>query len=123
MKTDNVIHIPERGCHNCRLHCVNHKQCDSEYPCKQGGEWRPIKPDEPSKGAKEWLKRALGNNMNISTLKLKFWIEAMEQYRAEGLKEELIKFMIWYNRHFDVADIQRESEKIINDYLSNNQKP
>jgi hypothetical protein len=49
--------------------------------------------------------------------------ELLDQYRAEGLKEELIKFMIWYNRHFDVADIQRESEKIINDYLSNNQKP
>jgi hypothetical protein len=53
----------------------------------------------------------------------KIILEAMEQYRAEGLKEELIKFMIWYNRHFDVADIQRESEKIVNDYLSNNQKP
>ena len=37
-------HIPERGCHNCRLHCVNHKKCDSEYPCKQGMEWRPILP-------------------------------------------------------------------------------
>lgn len=43
MKT---IHVPERGCHNCRLHCVNHKKCDSEYPCKQGMEWRPIIADK-----------------------------------------------------------------------------
>lgn len=47
-KTETVIHIPERGCHNCRLHCVNHRTCDSESPCKQGGEWRPIvQPVEP----------------------------------------------------------------------------
>lgn len=38
---NKVIHIPERGCHNCRLHYVNHKECDSPYPCKQGMEWRP----------------------------------------------------------------------------------
>jgi len=41
MKT-KVKHIPERGCHNCRLHYVNHKKCDAEFPCKQGIEWRPI---------------------------------------------------------------------------------
>jgi hypothetical protein len=39
---DKVKHIPERGCHNCRLHYVNHKKCNSDSPCKQGGEWRPI---------------------------------------------------------------------------------
>lgn len=42
---ETVIHIPDKGCHNCRLHCVNHKECNSEYPCKQGGEWRPITPE------------------------------------------------------------------------------
>jgi hypothetical protein len=42
MKKETVIHIPEKGCHNCRLYCVNHKKCDSPYPCKQGMGWRPI---------------------------------------------------------------------------------
>jgi hypothetical protein len=50
-------------------------------------------------------------------------LQAMEQYRAEGAREELISFMVWYNRHFDVADIERESKKIVDKYLSNKQKP
>jgi len=38
MKT---THVPERGCHNCRHHYTNHKKCNSQYPCKNGMEWRP----------------------------------------------------------------------------------
>jgi hypothetical protein len=55
------------------------------------------KSEEPSKGAEDYLKKALGNNMNISTLKLKFWIEAMDQYRAEGLREKDIE--TWFYQH------------------------
>ena len=50
MKKETVIHIPARGCHNCRLHCVNHKECDSPYPCKQGMEWRPRIDPKENKG-------------------------------------------------------------------------
>jgi hypothetical protein len=46
---DKVIHIPERGCHNCRLHYIDHKKCASEYPCKQGMEWKPIVDTEKCK--------------------------------------------------------------------------
>jgi hypothetical protein len=90
-----------------------------------------LNEDKPSKGAEEIIKPFLikGDEIDNEGMNTIYFIskgrclEAMEQYRSEGLKEELIKFMIWYNRHFDVADIQRESEKIVNDYLSNNQKP
>ena len=59
METKKVIHIPERGCHNCRLHCVNHKECNSEYPCKQGMEWRPIIPQ--SETVRDDLKQYITN--------------------------------------------------------------
>jgi len=33
--------------------------------------------------AEEYLRTALGNNMNISTLKLKFWTEVMTDFARE----------------------------------------
>lgn len=43
--------------------------------------------------AGDYLERALGGNMNISTLKLKFWVEIMEEYHQyrdllTGVKKE-----------------------------------
>jgi hypothetical protein len=64
---DKVKHIPERGCHNCRLHCVNHKECASEDPCKQGMEWRPIVKSQPQQQrAKEILKDFTSSLKNYS---------------------------------------------------------
>ncbi len=64
---DKVIHIPANGCHNCRLHCVDHKECASEYPCKNGMEWRPLlsetKESQVSK-ENEIMLKALKNIAN-----------------------------------------------------------
>jgi len=46
--------------------------------------------------AEGYLKNALGGNMNISTLKLKFWIEIMEEYASEQCKDMYPKqFVEW----------------------------
>ena len=49
--------------------------------------------------------------------------EAMEQYRSEGLREELIKFLSYY--HFTINDEQKHEflTTVVDEYLSNKQKP
>jgi len=47
----------------------------------------------------------------------------MEQYRNEGLREELIKFLSYY--HFTINDEQKHGflTTVVDEYLSNKQKP
>ena len=50
-------------------------------------------------------------------------LKAMEQYRNEGLREELIKFLSYY--HFTINDEQKHGflTTVVDEYLSNKQKP
>jgi hypothetical protein len=70
---ETVKHIPERGCHNCRLHYVNHKKCDSDFPCKQGGEWRPIISSEHHDNANVYgeLKDYIKDNLDVLKFEIK----------------------------------------------------
>lgn len=109
MKTKKVIHIPERGCHNCRLHCVNHKECDSEYPCKQGMEWRPIteseqprKDEAEKKTAKEFLNlKALKENYNDEDRgnHFAYWLDCSTvETQADKLISWLIEYAEFYHQ-------------------------
>lgn len=99
MKTKTEVkHIPERGCHNCRLHCVNHKECDSEYPCKQGMEWRPILPIPNKKTAEEILIKYCGEielpNNECITVYYPSVIAAMEEFTSQSqssVSDEAVK--------------------------------
>jgi hypothetical protein len=54
----------------------------------------------------------------------KFVLEAMEQYRNEGLREELIKFLKEYHTSMFVVDLQNSTidfDEMIDEYLK--QKP
>jgi len=93
---------------------------------------KSIEEQEPSKGAEEilfpliWNKFKYKNNdpfedkKLLVTIILNNLLQAMEQYRAEGLREELIKYdvEIYHDIH-----TKETSRIIVDEYLYNKQKP
>jgi len=120
MKKETVIHIPERGCHNCRLHCVNHKKCDSEYPCKQGMEWRPIvHPIEPQeetpKHPTSWRDFTMTDKIEPKQTPEEFAKMKNGSFMQIGCIDE--KMDLWGNincqNHIDPATCKRETSCLI----------
>jgi len=98
-----------------------HRMAETPENCRIGETLRneiaelEKQDEESSKGAEEILKEKYANDKWEPNFK--GILEAMEQYRAEGLREELIKFA----RQF-YAD-EETCIHNVNEYLSNKQQP
>lgn len=114
--TKEELHLPEGG--NLNLDSINY----SDLPLPNPSLY-------PADGAEEYLKMALGGNMNISTLSLNFWYEVMTEFATlhaqqmaekmveERLREELMTYdKFLSNTYWGISHITKRGEAV-NEYL------
>jgi hypothetical protein len=110
--------------------CVCFQDCgcmldDSCPPCFEHSMWSAIDNDpteEPSKGTE--LKNqilALLYQHYDSIADVSDVVNLMEQYRAEGLREELEKFMEFMEERYGISPVSLTQKQVIDEYLK--QKP
>jgi len=73
---------------------------------------------EKKQSAEEYLKNALGGNMNISTLKLKFWYEVMQEYAEAYSKKKMFGLFKHYTKKYEMTFTDKFIEDMINEYLN-----
>jgi|WetSurSiteA1Bulk_404760.scaffolds.fasta_scaffold105168_1 hypothetical protein len=71
--------------------------------------------EESSKGAEEILKEKYANDKWEPNFK--GILEAMEQYRAEGLRKELIRFLKWHDNKFGSNGGDKIIAELIDEYI------